>query len=69
MNASYEVACACVVSSYSMCTNVLVSLQVENARLLGMDPTNWVHYMLEIEYPIIDDFQGDHAHVVEMFHR
>ena len=68
MNAFYEVACA-VVSSYSICINVLVSLQVANARLLGMDPTNWVCYMLEVEYPLIDDFLGDHARVVEIFHR
>ena len=68
MTASYKVASAGV-SSYSSCTNVLVSLQVENARRLGMDPTNWVRYMLEVEYPLIDDYMGDHAHVVELFHR
>ena len=68
MTASYKVACAGV-SSYSTCTNVRVSLQVENARRLGMDPTNWVRYMLEVEYPLIDDYTGDHAEVVELFHR
>ena len=34
-----------------------------------MDPTNLVRYMLEVEYPVIDDFPGDHACVVELFHR
>ena len=34
-----------------------------------MDPTNWVRYMLEVEYPLIDDYTGDHAEVVELFHR
>ena len=51
-----------------MLTNVCMSQQVHNARLLHIDPTNWLRVMLEFEYPIISQFHGDHAHVVRLFH-
>jgi hypothetical protein len=47
-----------------MLTNVCILQQVHNARLLHIDPTNWLRVMLEFEYPIISQFHGDHAHVV-----
>jgi hypothetical protein len=43
-----------VVSFNNMCTNVPMSLQEYEALLLGIDPMNWLHVMLELEYPIID---------------
>jgi hypothetical protein len=45
-----------------------MSQQVHNARLLHIDPTNWLRVMLEFEYPIILQFHGDHTHVVQLFH-
>ncbi len=46
-----------------------MSLQEHEALLLGIDPMNWLCVMLETEYPLIDDFCGDHNAVVELFHR
>ncbi len=55
---------------YSMYTNVPMpfKLQEHEARLLGIDPTNWLRVMLELEYPIILDFHGCHVRVVKLFH-
>ena len=51
-----------------MCTDVRVSLQKREARHLGIDPTNRVCVMMELEYPLIDAFHSDHVLVVEPFH-
>ncbi len=52
-----------------MCTNVPVSLQLLEARTMGLDPTNWLLVVLELEYPLIDRFNHDHKAIVEVFHR
>ena len=51
-----------------MRTNVLMSLQEREAELMGINPTNWVCVMMELEYPLINAFHSDHVHVVELFH-
>ena len=67
--------CACMRSSdrfrfiqlHFMCTNLLMFLQVQQARLLGSAPTNWLRFMLQTEYVLVDEFRGDHAAVVQQF--
>ena len=51
-----------------MCTDVPVSLQLLEARTMGLDPTNWLRVMLELEYPLINRFNNDHEAVVDLFH-
>jgi hypothetical protein len=70
MTAFFEVACACLVSFISMCINVPMSLhwQAHEALLLVIDPTNWSCAMLELQYPLIDRFNADHAASVNLFH-
>ena len=52
-----------------MCTDVRMSLQKREAGLLGIDPTNRVCVMMELEYPLIDAFYIDHVRDVELFHK
>jgi hypothetical protein len=39
-----------------------MSLQVHEAQLLGIDPTNWLRVMLELELPLIHSFKFNTDH-------
>ncbi len=67
MSAFFEVSCACLVS-FSMCTIFPMSLQLHEALVMGLDPTNRLHVMLELENPLINCFNADHKAVVDLFH-
>jgi hypothetical protein len=43
--------------------------QEDTCRLLGRDPTNWLRFMLEIEYPLTSKFDDEHHCVVWLFHQ
>jgi hypothetical protein len=46
-----------------------MSFQLHEAQVMGMDPTNRLRVMLELEYPLIDRSNADHEAVVALFHR